>query len=150
LTQALGGHVVVRVANAVEEKLELTLGVGRDAPSRARKALGGLNGSLADLRQPVRLLVSELVTNAVLHAGTGSDRTVRVRLEARSDQVRVEVSDEGPGFDPGTGDRVDPRAGGFGLTLLDELADRWGVEAEQGARVWFEIDRRSVARTAQS
>ena len=125
----------------MDEKLELTLGVGRDTPARARKALGGLNGSLADLRQPVRLLVSELVTNAVLHGGTGSDRTIQLRLVARAEQVRVEVTDQGPGFEPGaTGYREDP-VGGFGLTLVDELADRWGVEAEQGACVWFEIDR---------
>ncbi len=142
---------MVRVAIAVEEKLELTVGAGRDAPARARTALGGLNGSLADLRQPVRLLVSELVTNAVLHGGTGSDRMIRVRLEARADQVRVEVSDQGPGFEPrATGYREDPLAGGFGLTLVDELTDRWGVDAEQGACVWFEIDRPRRGQTAQA
>jgi anti-sigma regulatory factor (Ser/Thr protein kinase) len=142
---------VVRVAIAVDEKLDLTVGAGRDTPARARKALGGLNGSLADLRQTVRLLVSELVTNAVLHGGTGSECAVRVRLEARADHVRVEVSDQGPGFEPGTaGYRHDPLAGGFGLTLVDELADRWGVDAEQGACVWFEIDRQGAARTTQA
>ena len=128
------------MANEVDEMLELTLEVRRDAPARARTALGGFNGSLSELRQPVRLLVSELVTNAVQHGGTGAERAVQVRLEARRDRVRVEVRDQGPGFEP-PGEHGDPLADGFGLALVDELADRWGVERGPGANVWFEIDR---------
>jgi anti-sigma regulatory factor (Ser/Thr protein kinase) len=121
-----------------EEMLELTLGAGRDAPARARTALRGLNGSLEDLRHAVRLLVSELVTNAVQHGGPGG--SVQVRLEALCDRVRVEVRDQGPGFRPRTGGAPDPLRG-FGLRLVDELTDRWGVEPDDGALVWFEIDR---------
>lgn len=124
-----------------EEILELTLGIGRDAPARARTALGGLNGSLGDLRQPVRLLVSELVTNAVQHGGARSGTTVQVRLESFCDHVRVEVRDQGPGFETPAVEMPDPPAAGFGLALVDELTDRWGVEPGDGALVWFEIDR---------
>jgi anti-sigma regulatory factor (Ser/Thr protein kinase) len=133
------------VAIATDEMMEVTLAGGRDAPARARTAIHGLNGSLEDLRQPVRLLVTELVTNAVKHGGAGPDRTVQVRLESRSERVRVEVSDEGPGFEPRAGRRIDPLEDGFGLALVDQLADRWGVHVDQGARVWFEIDRRAAA-----
>ena len=125
----------------VEESLELTLVGGRGAPSLARRGLGGLNGSLAGLRQSVRLLVSELVANAVKHGGAGPDRTIRIKLDSSSDRVRVEVRDGGPGFERRVGRRIDPLEDGFGLTLVDQLADRWGVEVDDGALVWFEIDR---------
>jgi serine/threonine-protein kinase RsbW len=123
--------------------LDVTLAGGREAPAQARAALLGLNGSLVDLRASVRLLVSELVSNAVRHAGTDEDRTVRVRLDATPERVHVDVIDEGPGFEPGPHAirDGDPLEAGFGLALVDELADRWGVEAEGGACVWFEIDR---------
>jgi signal transduction histidine kinase len=128
----------------VDEMLEVTLTGGREAPARARMAVKGLNGSLAGLRESVYLLVSELVTNAVKHGGSGQAGAVRVRLNSSSRHVRVEVMDDGPGFEPVTGRRVDPVEEGFGLALLDQLADRWGVEVERGARVWFEIDRRAT------
>jgi anti-sigma regulatory factor (Ser/Thr protein kinase) len=121
--------------------LEVTLAGGREAPKRARTALEGLNGSLAELRQPVRLLVSELVTNAVQHGRSGSDGTVQVRLDCSDERVRIEVRDQGLGFDPRRRGRMDPIEEGFGLALVEELADRWGVHVEDGACVWFEIDR---------
>lgn len=129
------------MAVAIEEMLEVTLAGGRDAPGRARAALESLDGSLEDLREPVRLLVSELVTNAVKHGGSGPDRTVKVKLDCSPEGVRVEVRDEGPGFEPRTGRRIDPMDDGIGLALVDQLADRWGVHVDRGARVWFEIDR---------
>lgn len=126
----------------MDEMLEVTLAGGRDAPRRARVALLGLNGSLAALRQPVSLLVSELVTNAVRHAGAGLDSTVSLKLDSTPKRVRVEVVDAGPGFQPPAagGAEALPREG-FGLSLVDQIADRWGVELSDGATVWFEIDR---------
>jgi anti-sigma regulatory factor (Ser/Thr protein kinase) len=142
--QARPGHPFRRVASELEERLEVTLGVGGDAPARALMALRGLNSSLADLRHPVRLLVSELVTNVVQQAGAGPEKAVCVRLDARVERVRVEVSDEGPEFEPSTSVREEPLAPGSGLTLVDELADRWGVSAGTRSHVWFEIDRKGA------
>ena len=52
--------------------------------------------------------------------------------------MRVEVADRGPGFDPRL---ADDRAGsGWGLYLVDQLADRLGVSRTDGTTVWFEID----------
>ena len=54
--------------------------------------------------------------------------------------MRVEVTDAGPGFDPAH--RPEPsEAGGWGLRLVDAMADRWGVEVTPLVRVWFELDR---------
>jgi anti-sigma regulatory factor (Ser/Thr protein kinase) len=129
------------VVHQLDETLELTLAGGRDAPARARAGLHGLNGSLAALRRPVSLLVSELVGNAVKHGDTGPESTVCVRLDSSPDRVHVEVLDEGPGFTPPAGPSRDPLREGFGLLLVDKLADRWGVEAAERTCVWFEIDR---------
>jgi anti-sigma regulatory factor (Ser/Thr protein kinase) len=123
------------------EMLDMTLASRRDAPCRARAAVGGLEGSLEEMRQPVRLLVSELVTNAVRHAGAGPAGKVQVTLDCCDQGVRVVVADDGPGFVPRLAHRPDPPVDGFGLVLVDELADRWGVQRDGGARVWFEIDR---------
>src|SRR5207245_2733634 len=67
----------------------------------------------------------------------GTDRAGNDRFARR---VRVEVSDPGPGFQPRT---AGPEPGGFGLMLVERLADRWGVDPGGRSRVWFEIDRRS-------
>ena len=48
------------------------------------------------------------------------------------------VSDEGPGFEAALHAVKHPRSGGWGLHLLDSLAERWGM-AESSTRVWFEL-----------
>ena len=112
-----------------------------ESAARARRALVGA-GLGEDVEHTVTLLATELVTNAVRHAGP--DERGRVVLLARlePDFVRVEVHDAGPSFDPA----VRHTAKGFGLRLVDALSTRWGVDRERGNRVWFELDRRSGRR----
>jgi anti-sigma regulatory factor (Ser/Thr protein kinase) len=132
----------------VTETLMLRLRGGHAAPARARTALCSLDSNLAELRDEVHLLVSELVSNSVLHADA---EHVELRATADSGGVYVEVSDPGPGFDPE--DRPGPSLtgeGGYGLLLVDKLANRWGIERKQSALVWFEIDRRNDQRSDQS
>ena len=125
----------------MDDELQLQFAGGPDAPTRARYALMALDGALADIRDTVRLLVTELVSNSVLHAGADNESEIRLRVVAGQDGVRVEVEDRGPGFEP-VEIRPDlERGGGFGLFLVNKLADRWGVAAEQPSRVWFEVDR---------
>lgn len=85
----------------------------------------------------VRLLVSELVTNAVVHARSRPNVAVMLLPEA----VRVEVADD-------VADGLAPRAAGDtdesgrGLFLLDELSSAWGVDVSGGGKtVWFEVPR---------
>ncbi|HEX8004233.1 MAG TPA: ATP-binding protein [Mycobacteriales bacterium] len=82
-----------------------------------------------------RLLVSELVTNAVLHART--DVELAVRLVARG--VRVEVSDGSPAA-PVVRHYEDEAMTGRGLALVEQLAGDWGVDDRPaGKTVWFEM-----------
>jgi anti-sigma regulatory factor (Ser/Thr protein kinase) len=92
-------------------------------------------GTLDDLR----LLVSELVTNSVRHAGLLSDDWIRVHLSIGGGRVRGEISDSGSGFEPPA--TPEPLAeSGWGMYLLERIADRWGVERNDETCVWFEID----------
>jgi anti-sigma regulatory factor (Ser/Thr protein kinase) len=81
------------------------------------------------------LLVSELVTNAVLHAGTA----IELCVELRGGILRVEVRD-GTTLAPSRR-RYDLTAGtGRGMMLVEELAAAWGSElVDDGKLVWFEL-----------
>ena len=108
------------------------------APARARGALDQMAGRIAPERmRDVRLLVSELVTNAVRHSGGDAVRLV-IALEGTT--LRIEVHDPGRGFvlKPPPDDPL--RASGWGLVLVEELADRWGIDHNPRTRVWFEMD----------
>ena len=124
----------------MKETLTLLLAGSPTAPARARTALGSLDPTLADLRDDVHLLVSELVSNSVLHAEA---EHVELHAESEPRGVRIEVSDPGPGFDQDA--RREPSYtgdGGFGLLIVDKVANRWGTGRNGTAHVWFEIDRK--------
>jgi anti-sigma regulatory factor (Ser/Thr protein kinase) len=121
-------------------KLKLELEGHPDSVGRARHALGDLAGSLSERRlDDVRLLVSELVTNAIRHADTGPDATISLLVDVTDGRLRVEVQDGGRGFEPSAPDPDPARSGGWGLYLVEQLADRWGVDGAGGTRVWFEM-----------
>jgi anti-sigma regulatory factor (Ser/Thr protein kinase) len=130
----------------MDDELKLKFSGGPDAPTRARQALIALDGALADNRETIRLLVTELVSNSVLHASADEDSVIELNVLACPDIVRVEVLDRGPGFEPVPAEPNRQYGGGFGLFLVNQLADRWGVESERPTperptRVWFEVDR---------
>ena len=121
--------------------LALTLEPVPDSIPRARHTLDRLAGAVDErLLENLRLLVSEVVTNSVRHAGGIGPIVVRVSVSPRI--VRVEVEDGGPGFEPILGDGDADRNSGWGLQLVDRLAARWGVVADSTTTVWFELERR--------
>lgn len=85
----------------------------------------------------INLLVSELVTNAVVHAGSAAD--VAVRLTDTT--VRVSVADTGAGM-PNRKDVGAEETSGRGVGLVDTLAAAWGIERlPVGKAIWFEVPR---------
>jgi anti-sigma regulatory factor (Ser/Thr protein kinase) len=127
--------------------LQFRLRGGDDAIPAARHVLDRVAEeyelpSFADLR----LLVSELVTNSVVHAGAGPDEWVELQLRNPDGSLRVEVCDESMGWSPRAreGDLEDP--GGWGLVIVDRLADRWGVSRNGHTCVWFELDGEGALR----
>jgi len=90
----------------------------------------------------VELLVSELATNSVRHAGCGETDEISIRADVKPDRVRVSLFDPGDGFDVHTPQPPsNGAAGGYGLVLLERLSDRWGVQRGDGFGVWFEVQR---------
>ena len=88
-----------------------------------------------DLVDDAELLVSEVVTNALIHAGS----PIRVRGQVGRRGIRVEVSDASP-HHPALRDYANTAGTGRGLGLLVELVDDWGVASgEVGKTVWFEV-----------
>lgn len=91
----------------------------------------------------LRLLVSELVTNSVLHGGAGPNDHVQLHVERPDGSVRVEVCDDGEGWlehSRSTSLDSDQPTGGWGLMLVGALADRWGITAGERTCVWFELN----------
>ena len=121
--------------------MELDLSPRTSNVALARWAVDGLGSSLpAAVREDVRLLVSELVTNCIRHAQLGELDSITLGFRIRGDVVRIDVVDHGSGFHPQERslDPAEPAEGGLGLFLLDRLADRWGIEGNGETRVWFE------------
>jgi anti-sigma regulatory factor (Ser/Thr protein kinase) len=113
--------------------ISVTLARSDGAPGQARALLrehaDGLDRRRLDTAV---LLISELVTNAVLH-GTGE---ILVTIDIRRHDARFSVCDEGSGT-PVVRPEPGPD-GGWGLRLVGELSSRWGVR-EGRTQVWFEL-----------
>ena len=119
--------------------------------SDARHAFDGLGAELGDpLHMTVVLLVSELVTNSVRHSKVANG-VIELLASIGPELVRVEVSDDGEGFDLPPIAHHDAETG-RGLELVQELADRWGRPTGLRTSVWFEIDRpvQPAERTARA
>jgi anti-sigma regulatory factor (Ser/Thr protein kinase) len=128
--------------------METQLPVSDRAPARARAAIEDvlLDALSGERVQDGQLLVSELVTNSLLHAGLSSVDSITLVVTVDDRRVRIAVADAGSGFEP----RPDPETlrwpfdsweSGRGLSLVELLADRWGTVRAGRSEVWFEIDR---------
>jgi signal transduction histidine kinase len=113
----------------------MTLRRDRAAAAAARRALeqAPLPGN-ADTHRAAALLATELINNAVLH---GCGEEIRFEVTSADGRLRVEVADDGDGFDPAQrAEREDP--GGWGLGVVDAMSDDWGMY-EGSTHVWFEL-----------
>jgi anti-sigma regulatory factor (Ser/Thr protein kinase) len=114
-----------------------------EAPGIARAAMSelshdvGLSGSTF---QTLVLLVSEVVSNAVLHSKGPANAVIKLTAKVTRDAVHVSVTDGGGGFVP---KQRDPASinDGYGLYLVDKAARRWGVDSSGPTSVWFELPR---------
>ncbi|HVE69171.1 MAG TPA: ATP-binding protein [Solirubrobacteraceae bacterium] len=111
-----------------------------DAPAAAREVLDAVLAERlpAHAVAELRLVVSELVTNAVRH---GLDRggAVELTVNVTGDVARIDVTDGGEGFRPPQRPPEPADVGGWGLVVVDRLASRWGVESAPSTRVWAEV-----------
>src|SRR3954452_21999741 len=125
----LNGKSVTR--GKTEDAMSLSLDGGLDAAAQARNALSRLRGDLdLPLVETMRLLVTELIANSVKHASADA---VGLKVVVGKGAVLGEVRDEGPGREPANRTEGQDEASGWGLFLVERLADRWGVAHEQSA-----------------
>jgi anti-sigma regulatory factor (Ser/Thr protein kinase) len=119
-----------------------TFELAPEAASQARAVVSEELGRAvsAKVLQDATLLVSELVTNAVRHAPPEGVPEIELRLKLNPERVRVVVSDPGPGFVAVPRLPTASEGSGWGLYLVDRIADRWGVITKDRSEVWFEID----------
>lgn len=122
--------------------MRLSLERDPQAPSLARAAVAAFidkSKLAAGEHATLTLLVSELVSNAVLHSDAPPASGIVLCAQLlRGDAVRVEVIDRGSGFTAAPRDPAGPH-GGYGLYLVEKQATRWGVDGDGGTRVWFEL-----------
>jgi serine/threonine-protein kinase RsbW len=136
-----------RVAIALGNALVFSVTGGPDAPRAARETLRERLGQKLDpeVVEIAEVLLSELVTNCVLHGVAAGPRSwIDITASIFPTSLWVEVCDGGPPFEH------DPRLpaldepSGRGLYIVDQLASRWGLGGEDAARPWFELPRSSL------
>jgi serine phosphatase RsbU (regulator of sigma subunit)/anti-sigma regulatory factor (Ser/Thr protein kinase)/putative methionine-R-sulfoxide reductase with GAF domain len=138
LVATSGVHDRVPAADG-DNLVMLELPADTSSPARARQIVGDVlrRWQLGELEEAATLLVSELVTNGVRHAGTGM-RLVLTRQSAT--QVRIAVTDKAPAADVRPRDSDSGAEGGRGLFLVEHLSTGWGSVADgAGKTVWFEL-----------
>jgi anti-sigma regulatory factor (Ser/Thr protein kinase) len=122
------------------DSFEVTVRLGPGAPANAREAVTSwLSGIVPDhVRDDARLLISELVTNA-LHAGLAADTPVWISGRLTHSVVWLQVGNPGRAGAISQRDPAPRIDGGSGLQLVEMVAARWGVNRSADTRVWFEL-----------
>jgi serine/threonine-protein kinase RsbW len=118
-----------------------------DAPAAARALLDDLlaGKDMGRRAGDAALVVSELVTNSVLHGEAAGETPIEVGIEFSDGELCVEVCDHGGGrahesvqAAPST-----TGAGGMGLAIVGALADAWGVQGNGETCVWARFEGRA-------
>jgi hypothetical protein len=110
--------------------MHITLDAGADAPATARHEMAGQRSRMGERFEDALLVVTELVTNSVIHGP--ADGTIDVVTSVSRGCVHVTVTDEGTCFQ-GIG------PDGHGLQIVSAIATRWGV-VRGSCRVWADLD----------
>lgn len=125
-------------------QLDVRLSPSPQAAAEARRSLEALRPGVDDrILDEAILLVSEIVSNSVRHAGLDRLDAIEVHVRGEGSGVHVDVFDPGPGFDVDQLRGPQPD-GGWGLWLLDRLSVDWGVERGDMTHVWFELGGRPI------
>ena len=134
---------MMAAVEAPGERSTRTLPALPGAVSEARRWTASVAAGLLDGEQAanLRLVISELVTNALRHGAEGQN--IDLAVTPKPDFLCVQVTDDGPGLAPRPRALETDDNGGFGLYFVEQLTRRWGVTREnRRTRVWFELDYR--------
>ena len=119
----------------------MTVALSVDAPREVRQSfdqfVDRIDGALLD---DLRILSTEIVTNAVVHSGRPTGDPIEVVTTFGPSSVRVEVIDQGEGVEPLVARAASSPSG---LSLVELVSDRWSSKRTGSFHVWFEIDTHS-------
>ena len=109
------------------------------APAAVRESLRRIGG-LGPSRGDAMLVASELVTNALLQAGSDLNGRLSISVSRGAGTITVAVLDPDAPAQPAPANvPIDAGSGGLGLLIVGRLARRWGSQREPGYRVWAEL-----------
>ena len=109
----------------------------------ARRELAATPGLAGELGYKVLLLSSELIAVFVSGVEPRPDRVLRLTVATAPDRVRITVAGEGPhaSADALLHSKETPSLGGYGLQIVDRMADAWGTAGDHDEQIWFELRR---------
>ena len=109
----------------------------------ARRELAATPGLGGELGYKVLLLSSELIAVFVAGVEPRPDRVLRLTIATAPDRVRITVAGDGPheSADALLHSRETPSLGGYGLQIVERMADAWGTAGEHDEQIWFELLR---------
>ena len=119
------------------DAFDLVLPCDASAPRKVRSELEKLD-IVGRVRDDVKLVASELVSNVVLHSGCSRpDHVIEVRVRSTPEVLVIAIRDSGLS-DPIREVRENPVIG-LGLLIVEQLADGWGIEEPDGRLAWAEL-----------
>ncbi|MGH2840945.1 MAG: ATP-binding protein [Solirubrobacteraceae bacterium] len=128
-------------ATATEHEIELPATAA--AAGLARRELSVIPGIAGEVGYKALLLTTELIAVYVEDAEPDPSLKLRLAVSIGPQRVRVEVGGSPPGVAPETllHTTVTPSLGGYGLRIVDRMADAWGVQDATATMIWFELAR---------
>lgn len=113
------------------------------AAGMARRELAAMPGISGELAYKALLMTSELIAVYLYDVVPSPEATVRLSLRVTPERLRIEVGGRPPGVSPDAlmHSSETPSLGGFGLQIVQRMADAWGVEGPQDTMIWFELKR---------
>lgn len=121
---------------------DVALAATPTAAHQARKTLRSRFQDLdSDSLEVLQLLTSELVANSARHAGLVAGDRIKLQVRGKRDWIRVEVIDRGRQFEPHVPlSKSSADGSGWGLFVVNQTADRWGIiDRPPNRHVWFEL-----------
>lgn len=130
---------VLQGEGAAEAGASFTVEGGPGVAAEARAAIEPLRSRFGDeAAAEIKLILSELVTNSYRHSGA-RDEGIEIELRIAGDTLYGEVRDYGRGAPAAPVPELERDGGGWGLFIVDQLTDRWGVRRGPPSAVWFEV-----------
>lgn len=113
------------------------------AAGLARRELAAMPGISGELGYKALLMTSELIAVYVQDVEPDPTATLRLSLRVTPERVRIEVGGRAPEVSPDAllHSSETPSLGGFGLKIVQKMADGWGVEGGRDTAIWFELAR---------